>query len=318
MPALAGGPAPAPSGARRAVCVGIDRYTSSPLAGCVRDARTWGTALRSLGFSVTTLLDEQATRAGILSALTSLVTTASAGDVLVFQYAGHGTQVADVDGDDLDGFDEAFVPIDVDSGALLLDDDLAEVYAMLPQGAVLTLFMDCCHSGTNSRFAPRAAATATGRERRRYLPLSPWLEQAHRLFRSRMAPAGRAANAATASLDGIVHVAACQDNQYAYELDGAGNFTRIAAAALVDAVGRGETNEAFVARIASAVEALGNPQTPGLMKLPVLLTNIPLLSGAAAGSRPAPADVSGPAVSGGDGALVHHLTEALRLAGGRP
>ena len=86
----------------------------------------------------------------------------------------------------------------------------------------------------------------------------------------------------------------------------------------MDAVGRGETNEAFVSRIAGAVEALGNPQTPGLMKLPAVLTNIPLLSGAAAGGRPAPADAGGPAAAGGDGALVHHLTEALRLAGGRP
>ena len=210
------------------------------------------------------------------------------------------------------------MPIDVDSGALLLDDDLAEVYARLPRGAVLTLFMDCCHSGTNSRFAPRAAATATGRERRRFLPLSPWLEQAHRLFRSRMAPASRAANAATASLDGIVHVAACQDNQYAYELDGAGNFTRIAAAALVDAVHRGETNEAFVARMASAVEALGNPQTPGLMKLPAGLTNLPLLAGGSAGRPAQPGPSAGAAGTGGDGPLVYHLTEALRLAGGRP
>jgi hypothetical protein len=317
----AAGPSPTPiaAGRKRALCVGIDRYTTNPLAGCVRDAGTWSTALRSLGFGVTTLLDGQATRAGILNALTDLVTTASPGDVLVFQYAGHGTQVPDDDGDEADRFDEAFVPIDVDSGALLLDDDLAEVYARLPRGAVLTLFMDCCHSGTNSRFAPRAAATATGRERRRYLPLSPWLEQAHRLFRSRMAPTGRAANAATESLDGIVHVAACQDNQYAYELDGAGNFTRIAAAALVEAVNRGDTNEAYVSRIAGAVEALGNPQTPGLMKLAPGLTSVALLGGgAAAGGRPAVFDYSGTGSdAGGDGSLVYHLTEALRLAGGQ-
>ena len=213
---MPGGPAPAPSGARRAVCVGIDRYprVRSPVASAT--PAPGATALRSLGFSVTTLLDEQATRAGILSALTSLVTTARPATSWYSSTPGTArrwlTSTATID-----GFDEAFVPIDVESGALLLDDDLAEVYAKLPAGAVLTLFMDCCHSGTNSRFAPRAAATATGRERRRYLPLSPWLEQAHRLFRSRMAPASRAANAATASLDGIVHVAACQDNQYAYE-----------------------------------------------------------------------------------------------------
>ena len=62
--------------------------------------------------------------------------------------------MADLNGDESDRYDEALVPIDYDTGALLLDDDLADIYRQLPDGAVLTLFMDCCHSGTNSRFTP--------------------------------------------------------------------------------------------------------------------------------------------------------------------
>ena len=305
------------SGRRRALCVGIDHYPTSPLAGCVADARAWKAALGSLGFSVTTVLDREATRSRVLDALGTLVTSARAGDMLAFQYAGHGTQVADLDGDERDGYDEAFVPVDYESGALLLDDDLADVYRQLPSGARLTLFMDCCHSGTNSRFAPRDAAVVSARVRRRFLPLSPWHEQAHRAFRSHLpAPAVRAA-ASVMSLDGVVHLAACQDDQYAYEVDGAGNFTRVATAALAEAVRRAETNEAFIARVASAVAGLGNPQTPGIMRLPTALRNQPLLGGVS--GRPVePGDAAGaPDGASTSDAVAYHLAEALRLLGGR-
>ncbi len=98
----------------------------------------------------------------------ALVDSARAGDSLVFQYSGHGTQAEDLNGDESDRYDEALVPIDYTSGALLLDDDLADVYRRLPDGAVLTLFMDCCHSGTNSRFAPIDRSAAS---RRRATPV---------------------------------------------------------------------------------------------------------------------------------------------------
>lgn len=265
---------------RRALCIGIDHYPTSPLSGCVADAGSWKTALVDLGFAVSTLLDREATRSRILDALTALVASARPGDELVFQYAGHGTQASDLDGDEQDGFDEAFVPVDYETGALVLDDDLADVYRQLPAGARLTLFMDCCHSGTNSRFAPREPDPTSSRQRRRFLPLSPWLEQAHRAFRSRL-PAATTRAASVTSVDGVVHIAACRDNQYAYESDGSGNFTRVATAALAEAVGRRDTNEAFTEAVAEAVAALGNPQTPGLMRLPAALRHQPLLGGRA-------------------------------------
>jgi len=82
-------------GRRRALCVGIDRYAQRPLAGCVADARRWAEALGELAFAVTTLHDEAATRAAMLGALEAMIGDARAGDLLVFQYSGHGTQVED-------------------------------------------------------------------------------------------------------------------------------------------------------------------------------------------------------------------------------
>ena len=262
--------------ARRALCVGIDSYPTSPLGGCVRDARTWGEALRGLGFDVTLLLDHEATRRRVLDALLALVGSARAGDSLVFQYAGHGTQAEDLNGDEADRYDEALVPIDYTSGALLVDDDLANVYRRLPDGAVLTLFMDCCHSGTNSRFAPIDRSAARGDERRRFLELTPDLEAAHRQFRAGTSTAEP--TSAEESLPGVVHFAACLDNQFAYESGGQGHFTRIAAAALAAAVNLGQTNEEFASEVATQVIGLGRPQTPRLMRLPAGLDRLAVLA----------------------------------------
>lgn len=272
-----------PSGrAGRALCVGIDSYATSPLAGCVRDAQAWARALRGLSFDVTTVLDTEATRQRVLDALRRLVDSARPGEMLVFQYAGHGTQAEDLNGDEGDRYDEALVPIDYASGALLLDDDLADVYRSLPDGATLTLFMDCCHSGTNSRFAPLDRTTPRGDERRRFLELTPDIEAAHRQFRARSGSARP--TTPEESLPGVIHFAACLDNQYAYESSGQGHFTRVATAALAAAVARRMTNEAFGNDLAAQVIAIGRPQTPRLMRLPADLSERILLAGGAAGA----------------------------------
>jgi hypothetical protein len=287
----------------RALCVGIDSYPTSPLAGCVRDAHAWARVLRELSFDVTTVIDREATRQRVLDALRRLVTSARAGEMLVFQYAGHGTQADDLNGDEGDRYDEALVPIDYASGALLLDDDLADVYRSLPEGATLTLFMDCCHSGTNSRFAPLDRSTPRGDERRRFLELTPDLQAAHRQFRAKAG--SPQPTTAEESLPGVIHFAACLDNQYAYESAGQGHFTRVATGALAAAVARGTTNEAFGNDVAAQVIAIGRPQTPRLMRLPAGLADRALLAGSAGGGAAGTG-----ATTGGPGTVVPGGTAA--------
>jgi hypothetical protein len=117
-------------GRRQAVCVGIDTYPTAPLDGCVADAELWAESLRKLDFDVQVLTNQQATRQGILDALGALVEGGEAGDVLVFQFAGHGTQVPDLDGDEDDAKDEALCPVDVYDGAFVIDDDIWEVLGL--------------------------------------------------------------------------------------------------------------------------------------------------------------------------------------------
>src|SRR5690606_11498200 len=89
---------------RQALCVGIDRYPDPKhrLAGCVADARTWSEVLSRLGFETKTLTDGDATRDAIERELERLVANSRAGDVLVFQYSGHGTHLPDLDADEDD------------------------------------------------------------------------------------------------------------------------------------------------------------------------------------------------------------------------
>jgi hypothetical protein len=241
-------------GARRALCVGIDKYGPPyDLAGCVNDALNWAKALRGLDFDVTMLQDQSASRAAILTALESLVRTAGPGDVIVFQYAGHGTQVDDLDSEEGDALDEAFCPADFASGRLLIDDDVKRVVASLDPGVNFTCFIDCCHSGTITRaLAPGARpGTVPAGSRARYIPYSKDLSNLHREFRQSAEGAReRRAAARTVTVVKEVCFSACQPHEVAYETAGAGQFTTRAMTVL--AAGGGLTNIAFMEQVVAA------------------------------------------------------------------
>ena len=289
------GQAPPPAvpvgpGRRRALCVGVDRYPRIPLAGCVADAREWAATLGTLGFEARMLLDEAATRDAILGELRALVGGATAGDVVVFQFAGHGTELEDTDGDEADGTnggkDEALCPIDLVQGAFVIDDDLAGVFARIPPGVNVTCFIDCCHSGTVTRLglgAPQQVAGAPVDRRARFLPATADMQAAHRTFRA--SPLGRGAvPKRTAEQMTEVLFSACLDSEVAFETDGHGEFTRRATHVLGGGIA-GLSHEEFARRV---VMAFG----PGLRQHPDLdcapaARSLPLLQplGASASSR---------------------------------
>ncbi len=109
---------------RHALCIGINDYpgTGSDLAGCVNDAHDWGEELTKRSFDVELMLDAQATGDAMRAAMRRRLRTASAGDVVVITYSGHGTWVRDRDADESDGRDEALCPYDISTAGPLLDD----------------------------------------------------------------------------------------------------------------------------------------------------------------------------------------------------
>jgi hypothetical protein len=257
-------PSPRRSGpGRQALCIGINDYpTPNALSGCVADAEEWAEVLRGLGFGVTMLLDRDATRDNMLQEIQKIVSSTEAGDVGVVQYSGHGTQVADTDGDEMrDHLDEALVPVDFGTGAFIIDDDLRSIFATIPTGANLTCFMDCCFSETNTRLLrveqPRLGTTgATAR----FLPRSAELDQQHRRFREDPRNSGLGGGSAISPLT-HVSFSACRDFQVALESNGHGHFTAAAAGLLRDPEALSWTNVEFFQRILGTIEP---GQTPTL------------------------------------------------------
>ncbi|HTV03540.1 MAG TPA: caspase family protein, partial [Luteitalea sp.] len=251
---------------RRAVCIGIDKYAGMPLDGCVNDSRAWEKELKKAGFTVTSLHDGQATRQRMLDSLTSLLKDSDRGDQLVFQYAGHGTQVPDLDGDEVDRFDEALVPFDYRDGELLTDDDIYRVCAQLREkpGVTLTFFMDCCNSGSNTRVAalPRPGA----KQKVRFLKLSSDVVQKYqdvRRSRGTRAAALPPVNEREPQ-PGVVSFAACLDHEFAFETEGHGDFTTRATGVFERTLANGGSNQAFITDILKAFGATRR-QNPTLL-----------------------------------------------------
>lgn len=145
----------------KAVVVGINDYApigsgGPDLNGCVNDARDMANTLVICGYTpanVRILTNYNATRANILTYLDWLLTGSKSGDSVVFYYSGHGTRVANINGDlEIDGLDEAIVPHDYTTAGYLKDDDFRAVFdAKLKAGVNLEVIFDCCHSGSGTR-----------------------------------------------------------------------------------------------------------------------------------------------------------------------
>ena len=266
-----------PAGRRRAACIGINAYPERPLAGCVADSLLWAKTFRTLGFEITAIADKDCTRTRIVTALRDLVRKSRAGDELIFQYAGHGTQLPDTGHDESDAQDEALVPIDYTQGALFIDDDLyVELQALHPD-ATLTLFMDCCHSGSNSRVSPRPVPREGDQSRARFLPMNDAVKSLYRKARMQLAPSSTR-TAEREALPGVVHFAACRDSEYAWESNGHGEFTLAATGALVEACRQGLSNQDFLKLIVKKMGAKAR-QRPMLLRTASSLQDRSVLGG---------------------------------------
>lgn len=156
---------------KRALLVGISDYGNA-----MEDPNKWANIsgandvlllsplFSEHGYTVTSLVDSQATHAGITKALSELAKDSKSGDTVYIHFSMHGQPFEDLNGDEDDGWDEALIPVDAqmlysegvyDGKNHLLDDEL-EVYfndirsKIGPEGH-LYVILDACHSGTASR-----------------------------------------------------------------------------------------------------------------------------------------------------------------------
>lgn len=165
--------------ATKAFLVGINDYLPQGLGGpdlqgCVNDVRDMANTLVVIGFSPKNMqlcTDQRATKSNILKGLTWLIQGARKGDSLIFFYSGHGSQIADISGDEtVDKKDEILCPHDISfsDNVYITDDDLTAIISRLNPGATLDIILDCCHSGTGTREA-ELLENAKDRIRTRYM-----------------------------------------------------------------------------------------------------------------------------------------------------
>lgn len=120
--------------------------------------------LKNAGFkSVTTLVNRQATKIGIIGAFKKMTASCKQGDVVYVHYSGHGQQMTDVHNDEKDGLDECWIPYDAYRkvsktyhGEKHLTDDELNVYLNVIRNKIgargkLLVVIDACHSGDGTR-----------------------------------------------------------------------------------------------------------------------------------------------------------------------
>lgn len=155
---------------RRALVVGIGNYPAA--GGWIKihgdeDIPLVEEMLLVNGFkkqNIVALKNEQATCRAIKQQLEKLITTATKGDVIYIHFSGHGQQITDLNGDEADGKDEAFIPYDAQfsfkkgkyEGENHLTDDQLNSYLhrlrqRIGKEGKIVVVADACHSGDITR-----------------------------------------------------------------------------------------------------------------------------------------------------------------------
>ena len=155
---------------KRALVIGIGNYPEASGWAKIngdKDLPIVRDMLLANGFQskdIIELKNESATADAIRKALDALVDKAAKGDVIYIHFSGHGQQITDLHGDEEDGFDEAWIPIDAQFSYAkgkyegenhIIDDQLNQWLSQLRSkvGATgkITVVADACHSGGGSR-----------------------------------------------------------------------------------------------------------------------------------------------------------------------
>lgn len=142
---------PSPSD-RWAVIIGISDYDGDAydLDYCDDDAQDFYNALVNEydwnASHIMMLLDDQATKAGILAAIEWMRTNEGSGDEVVFFYSGHGSVSTRNADNDPERKDECIIPWEIEWDYYLWDGDLQTEFADFDSTRIFFYF-DSCYSG---------------------------------------------------------------------------------------------------------------------------------------------------------------------------
>ncbi|MCE3221859.1 MAG: putative Peptidase [Nitrospira sp.] len=217
-----------------------------PLAACEFDAKDMAAIAKSRGMKPTLLLTQKGTRARVLSAMRNAAKRLVKGDLFFLTYSGHGGQVPDVTGEEIDKKDETWCLYD----GQLIDDELYFELSRFAGGVRILVLSDSCHSGTvtraippqpdvnwstgRSKMMPLAVGIRTYREHQAFYdslqrgvaqaagkssPADPDSILAHLVVSTRLTAIAKRFKAA------VILISGCQDNQTSLDGDQNGAFT---------------------------------------------------------------------------------------------
>ncbi len=241
----------------------IDRRSWPSLRGALNDVEGMHAALTgAYGFQpddVHLLTDQAATRSSILQAIEEhLIKPAREGDLVVFHYSGHGSQVSNPDSKERDKLNETIVPADSRLGVPDIEDkELRQAFnRVLDKKAHLVVILDSCYSGSAARGEEGLPDGGLARA------LTP---SSRRAFFAR-------ADGPEVESRGALVLSASQDNEPAREaLDEAGRPYGALTLALLRALRQAtveESAEHTFERTLSWLSATGRYQRPALEGLP--------------------------------------------------
>jgi hypothetical protein len=134
--------------------IGVDKtdkdkygYSIPELKCCKNDAIKMSEIVINSGFISQTLLDGEATVRKVSNTIIKIADVLSSGDDFLLTYSGHGTQIPDLNNDETDNLDEAYVLYD----KLFLDDEFNQLLTRFKEDVNILILVDSCHSGTITR-----------------------------------------------------------------------------------------------------------------------------------------------------------------------
>ncbi len=216
---------------------------SGRLKACELDANDMAAIASSAGMKATVLLTRKATRAAVLAALRSASKGLKSGDLFLLTYSGHGGQIPDVTGEEVDKLDETFCFYDGE----FIDDELYLELSRFAAGVRVLVLSDSCHSGTVTRAMP-PPDSVSGRSKMMPPVVAMRTYSEHQALYDRLQRNVAKASGTAASLDpdtvlanlsvsprltaiakrckaAVILISGCQDNQTSLDGEHNGAFT---------------------------------------------------------------------------------------------
>jgi len=141
-----------------ALLIGIN-YIGTPqqLSGCINDIEDTKKILKEVYkydekdiVSLTDETPEKPTAENIINHLKKLAKRSNSENIeeIWISYSGHGSYIADDNGDEDDRRDECLVPLDYDKSGLIRDDKIHMIIGYISGKTNIRILIDACHSET--------------------------------------------------------------------------------------------------------------------------------------------------------------------------